>query len=94
MNQCLQNHCVVLWQEYVLEVLEDIEGGDYVLNELEVWGGDCILDVFAFPRVLPAFEYEEGKIDYVGQGKDKEETPTKTSFIAYKQHFFSSVLLP
>jgi YidC/Oxa1 family membrane protein insertase len=39
------------------------------------------------------FEYEDGKIDYVGQGADKEETPTKTSFIAYKQHFFSSILL-
>ena len=39
------------------------------------------------------YEYEDGKISYVGQGKDKEETPTKTSFIAYKQHFFSTVLL-
>jgi YidC/Oxa1 family membrane protein insertase len=39
------------------------------------------------------FEYEDGKIDYVGQGADEEETPTKTSFIAYKQHFFSSILL-
>ena len=39
------------------------------------------------------FEHEDGKIDYVGQGKDKEENATKTTFIAYKQHFFSSVLL-
>ncbi len=39
------------------------------------------------------YEYEDGKISYVGQGKDKEETPSKTSFIAYKQHFFSTILL-
>ncbi|NNT72507.1 membrane protein insertase YidC [Flavobacterium sp. IMCC34852] len=39
------------------------------------------------------FEYEEGKDDYVGQGKDKEETPEKVTYIAYKQHFFSSILL-
>lgn len=39
------------------------------------------------------FEYEDGKIDYVGQGKDKEETPAKTTFVAYKQHFFSSILM-
>ncbi len=39
------------------------------------------------------YEYEEGKISYVNQGKDKEETPIKTSFIAYKQHFFSSILM-
>ncbi len=39
------------------------------------------------------YEYEDGKISYVGQGKDKEETPAKTTFIAYKQHFFSTILL-
>jgi YidC/Oxa1 family membrane protein insertase len=39
------------------------------------------------------FEYEEGKIDYVGQGNDKQEDPTKTSYVAFKQHFFSTVLL-
>ena len=39
------------------------------------------------------YEYEDGKISYVGPGKDKEETPTKTTFIAYKQHFFSSILM-
>jgi len=39
------------------------------------------------------FEHNDGKIDYVGQGEDKEENPEKTSFIAFKQHFFSSILL-
>lgn len=39
------------------------------------------------------FEHNDGKIDYVGQGKDKEENPEKTTFVAFKQHFFSSVLL-
>jgi len=39
------------------------------------------------------FEYEDGKIDYVGQGNDKQEDPTKTSYVAFKQHFFSTVLL-
>ena len=39
------------------------------------------------------FEHEEGKIDYVGQGQDKEEESTKTTYVAYKQHFFSTILL-
>ncbi len=39
------------------------------------------------------FEYEDGKIDYVGQGQDKEENATKASFVAFKQHFFSNILL-
>ena len=39
------------------------------------------------------FEHEDGKIDYVGQGNGKEENPEKATYIAYKQHFFSSILL-
>ena len=33
------------------------------------------------------------KIKYVDQGKDKEETPEKVSYIAFKQHFFATILL-
>jgi YidC/Oxa1 family membrane protein insertase len=39
------------------------------------------------------FEYEDGKDDYVSQGRDQEETPEKVTYIAYKQHFFTSILL-
>ena len=39
------------------------------------------------------FEHEDGKIDYVGQGEDKEEDSEKTTYVAFKQHFFSSILL-
>ena len=39
------------------------------------------------------FEHEEGKIDYVGQGQEKEEDSNKTTYVAYKQHFFSTILL-
>ena len=39
------------------------------------------------------FEHDDGKIDYVGQGNNKEENPEKATFIAYKQHFFTSILL-
>ncbi|WP_309641578.1 membrane protein insertase YidC [Flavobacterium sp.] len=39
------------------------------------------------------YEYEGDKDSYTGQGKDKEETPEKVSFIAFKQHFFTSILL-
>jgi YidC/Oxa1 family membrane protein insertase len=39
------------------------------------------------------YEYEEGKHNNVGQGKDKEETLDKVTYVAFKQHFFSSILL-
>lgn len=39
------------------------------------------------------YEHEDGKSDYLGLGSDKSETVEKVSYIAYKQHFFSSILL-
>lgn len=38
------------------------------------------------------FEYEDGKDNYTGQSKHAEETPEKVSFVAFKQHFFSTIL--
>lgn len=39
------------------------------------------------------FEYEGDKKDYLGQGHDKTQTAADVSYVAYKQHFFSSILL-
>lgn len=39
------------------------------------------------------YEYEGGKDTYLGQGKDDKETVEDVSYIAYKQHFFTSILL-
>ena len=39
------------------------------------------------------FEYDEGKDDYTGQGTEKEETPEKVTYVAYKQHLFATILL-
>ena len=39
------------------------------------------------------FEHEEGKIDYAGLGQTEEENLSKASFIAFKQHFLSTILL-
>ncbi len=39
------------------------------------------------------FEYEDGKDDYVGQGENAEENPKKVTYLAFKQHFFSTILV-
>ncbi|WP_010521923.1 membrane protein insertase YidC [Aquimarina agarivorans] len=39
------------------------------------------------------FEYEDGRDDYVGQGEFKEEEAEDVTYVAFKQHFFSSILL-
>ena len=39
------------------------------------------------------FEYDDGSDDYTGQGEMAEEEAEKITYVAYKQHFFSSILL-
>ncbi|MGV3460973.1 MAG: membrane protein insertase YidC [Flavobacterium sp.] len=39
------------------------------------------------------YEYEDGKDDYLGQGKDEADKAEDVTYIAYKQHFFTSILL-
>ncbi|NUY82424.1 membrane protein insertase YidC [Flavobacterium sp. MAH-1] len=39
------------------------------------------------------YEYDGGKDDYLGQGKDKKETVEDVTYAAFKQHFFTSILL-
>ncbi len=39
------------------------------------------------------FEHEDGKIDYAGLGKTEEANLGKATFVAFKQHFFSTILL-
>lgn len=39
------------------------------------------------------YGYEDGKDSYVNLGKAKEENPEELEFVAYKQHYFSSILL-
>jgi len=39
------------------------------------------------------FEYEDGRDDYIGQGDFKEDEAEEVTYVAFKQHFFSSILL-
>ncbi|WP_405377588.1 membrane protein insertase YidC [Nonlabens sp. Asnod3-A02] len=39
------------------------------------------------------FEYDGGSDDYTGQGENAEEDAEDITYIAYKEHFFSSILL-
>jgi len=39
------------------------------------------------------FEYEGGKDDFLGQGKSTSDEVKNVTYVAFKQHFFSSILL-
>jgi YidC/Oxa1 family membrane protein insertase len=38
------------------------------------------------------YSYDDGKYSYVNQGDQKEENPEKVDYIAFKQHFFTTIL--
>jgi YidC/Oxa1 family membrane protein insertase len=44
-------------------------------------------------RYAEIYYENDGKVDYAGLGKQEDETLEKATFIAYKQHFFSTILL-
>jgi YidC/Oxa1 family membrane protein insertase len=44
-------------------------------------------------RYAEIYFENEGKVDYAGLSKQEDATLEKATFIAYKQHFFSSILL-
>lgn len=39
------------------------------------------------------YEYEDGKDDYLGQGENEADVAENVSYVAFKQHFFTSILL-
>lgn len=39
------------------------------------------------------YEYEDEKFSSVSLGKDKQDTPENVKFVAFKQHFFTTILL-
>jgi len=39
------------------------------------------------------YEYEDGKDDKLGQGKEDKDTAEDVTYVAFKQHFFVSILL-
>lgn len=39
------------------------------------------------------YEYEDGKDDYLGQQAETDDTAEAVTYVAYKQHFFTSILL-
>jgi YidC/Oxa1 family membrane protein insertase len=39
------------------------------------------------------YEHDDEKFNYVSDGQNKEESLEKVSYVAYKQHFFSTILL-
>ena len=100
-NEYLEYKYVLAPNKYLIDFDVRSQGLNTVLNSSKPLGLEWDLKTFRNEKSISYenryaeiyFEHKDDKIDYVGQGTDKEETPEKVSYIAYKQHFFSTILL-
>ena len=100
-NKFLEYKYVLKPNEYMMDFSVRTQGLSSVLNTSEPLQLSWDLTAFRNEKSVTyenrytelIFEYENGKDDYLGQGKSDTEKAKEVSYIAYKQHFFTSVLL-
>jgi YidC/Oxa1 family membrane protein insertase len=97
----LEYKYVLKANDYMLDFDIQSQGLNKVLNGAKPLNLEWDLKAYSNEKSLTTenrysemyYEYEDGKSDYLGQSTDKTEIVEKVSYIAYKQHFFSSILL-
>jgi len=100
-NRFLEYRYAIKPNEYMMDFSVRTQGLSSILNTSEPLLLHWDLTSFRNERSVTyenrytelIYEYDEGKDDYLGQGKDESKTVQNISYIAYKQHFFSSILL-
>lgn len=100
-NEFLEYRYVLKPNDYMLDFDIRTQGLNKVLNTSKPLDLEWSLKSYRNEKSVSyenryaeiVYEYEEGKDDYLGQGNAEEETPEKVTYIAFKQHFFSSILL-
>jgi YidC/Oxa1 family membrane protein insertase len=88
-------------KDYMLDFNVSSQGLNTVLNTVKPIDLEWSLRTFRNEKSVSyekrftdiRYEYEDGKNSNVADGQDKEESPEKVSYIAFKQHFFSTILL-
>ena len=97
----LEYRYVMKPNEYMLDFAIRSQGLNTVLNTANPLNLDWSLKSYRNEKSVTyenrytelIFEYEGGKDDYLGQGTSANDDPKDVSYVAFKQHFFSSVLL-
>ena len=100
-NEYLEYKYVLKPNDYLIGFDLRSEGLNKILNTSKPLGLDWSLKTYRNEKSISYenrytdiyFEHEEGKIDYVAQGQDKEENAEKATYVAFKQHFFAAILL-
>lgn len=100
-TQYLEYRYVLKPNDYMLDFAIRSNGLNTVLNTANPLNLDWSLKSYRNEKSVSyenrytelIFEYEGGKDDYLGQGESTSDEPVDVSYVAFKQHFFSSVLL-
>src|SRR5690606_10484469 len=100
-DKFLEYRYVLKPNEYMMDFSVRTQGLSSVLNTSEplqlVWNLESYRNeksvTYENRYTELIFEYENGKDDYLGQGEETSDKAKDVTYIAYKQHFFSSVLL-
>ena len=87
--------------DYMIDFTIRSQGFSDVINSSQAVNLDWNLKTYRHAKSISyenrytevIFEYEDGKDDYLGQQEQTEDTASDVSYVAFKQHFFSSILL-
>lgn len=87
--------------DYMIDFTIRSQGLSDVINSSQAINLDWNLKTYRHAKSISyenrytevVFEYEDGKDDYLGQQEQTDDTAEAVSYVAYKQHFFTSILL-
>lgn len=100
-NQYLEYIYTIRPDEYMLDFVIRSQGLKNAVNTSDAAILTWKMKTFSHEKSLSyenryteiVYGYEDGKDDYTGQGSEDENEDKEIEFIAFKQHFFTSVLL-
>jgi YidC/Oxa1 family membrane protein insertase len=100
-NQFLEYRYVMKDNDHMLEFSIRTQGLENVLNTSKSPNLEWNLKSYRNEKSVSyenrytelIYEFEGGKDDYLNAASDKEDTAEEVSYVAFKQHFYTSVLL-
>lgn len=100
-SQYLEYRYVLKPNDYMLDFAIRSQGLNSVVNTSEPIDLEWQLKTYRNEKSISyenrytelVFEYEDGKDDYLSAAKDDDDIADNVTYIAFKQHFFTSILL-
>ncbi|MGV9004703.1 membrane protein insertase YidC [Flavobacterium sp.] len=100
-NEFLEYKYILNGKNYMLDFEIQTQGLAKVLNTSKASNLEWDLKAYRNEKSISYenryaelyFEHKKGKVDYAGLGKQEDKDLEGATFIAFKQHFFSSILL-